>query len=66
MSTFIDFAIILIYICIIGGNKMTKISIYDINFKEPGPKIPLENITFEEVDTYSKKFKNSHAYHFSG
>ena len=37
---------------------MTKISIYDINFKEPGPKIPLENITFEEVDTYSNKFKN--------
>ncbi|MGN1342026.1 MAG: hypothetical protein ACI4VL_02195 [Bacilli bacterium] len=37
---------------------MIKISIYDINFKEPGPKIPLENITFEEVDTYSNKFED--------
>lgn len=36
---------------------MTKISIYDINFKEQGPKTPFEDISFEEVDTYGIKFK---------
>lgn len=37
---------------------MTKISIYDIDFKEQGPKIPFGDVSFEEVDTYSIKFKN--------
>lgn len=36
---------------------MTKISIYDIDFKEQGPKIPFEDISFEEVDTYGSEFK---------